>query len=93
MPRIHGHIQKGHQLLHDLLPRTQPEKILRLRGKGLPEFDRVGHGDLNIRVQVEIPEYPSAEERALYEQLRALAGKSRTGKNTGGVPPELLPMR
>jgi molecular chaperone DnaJ len=80
LPRINGHIQKGHQLPHELLPCTQPEEILRLRGKGLPEFDRGGHGDLNIRVQVEIPEHPTADERALYEQLRALAKKNPRGK-------------
>jgi molecular chaperone DnaJ len=80
LPRINGHIQKGHQLPHELLPCTQPEEILRLRGKGLPEFDRGGHGDLNIRVQMENLEYPTAEERALYKQLRVLAEKKPRGK-------------
>ena len=55
---------------------TQPDEVLRLRGKGLPEFGGGGRGDLNIRIQVNIPESPSTEERALYEQLRAL-GQAR----------------
>lgn len=52
---------------------SQPDEVLRLRGKGLPNFREQGHGDLNLRLQVHIPEKISAEERALYEQLRALA--------------------
>jgi len=47
------------------------EKV-RLRGKGLPLFGGGGRGDLNLRMQVHIPEHPSAEERALYEKLRAM---------------------
>jgi molecular chaperone DnaJ len=61
-------------------PGTQPEEILRLRGKGLPRFEGGGQGDLNIRVQVEIPEHPTAEERALYEQLRALGEHKPRGR-------------
>ncbi len=56
---------------------TQPDEVLRLRGKGLPLFSGDGHGDLNLRIQVHIPEHLSAEERALYEQLRALAADRR----------------
>lgn len=59
---------------------TQADEVLRLRGKGLPEFGRQGHGDLNIRVQIHIPEKTSAEERALYEQLRVLGEKNSPEK-------------
>ncbi len=58
-------------------PGTQPDEVLRLRGKGLPVFDGDGHGDIMLRVQVHIPEHLSAQEKALYEQLRALAGGGR----------------
>ena len=54
-------------------PGTQPETVLRLRGKGLPEFGRSRRGDLLVRVKVHVPERPSAEERALYERLRSLS--------------------
>jgi molecular chaperone DnaJ len=57
-------------------PGTQPDTILRLRGKGLPEFGRRGRGDLLVRLRVRVPERPSAEERALYERLRGLATRS-----------------
>jgi molecular chaperone DnaJ len=55
---------------------TQPDEILRLRNKGLAAFGG-GRGDLNLRIQVHIPERPSAQERALYEQLRTLQSGSQ----------------
>ena len=60
-------------------PGTQPDEVLRLRGKGLPQYGGGGHGDLNLRIQVHIPEKLSAGERALYEQLRSL-GQTGTQK-------------
>lgn len=51
---------------------TQPDEVLRLRGKGLPRFRENGRGDLNLRIQVQVPEKLSEEERNLYKQLRAL---------------------
>jgi molecular chaperone DnaJ len=59
---------------------TQPDEVLRLRGKGLPEFKGHGRGDLNLRILVQIPENPSAEERQLYEQLRAIELKGAQKK-------------
>lgn len=56
---------------------TQPGEVLRLRGKGLPQFGARGRGDLNLRIEVRIPERLSAEERALYERLRALPRSTR----------------
>ena len=57
-------------------PGTQHEEILRLRGKGLPRFQSADRGDLKIRIQIDIPEKISDEERKLYEQLRQL-GKEK----------------
>lgn len=51
---------------------TQPDTVLRLRGKGLPHFGHSGRGDLLLRMRVRVPERPSAAERRLYEQLRQL---------------------
>lgn len=53
---------------------TQPGKVLRLRGKGLPELQGYGIGDLLINVSVYIPEHLSKEERKLMEQLRDAEG-------------------
>jgi molecular chaperone DnaJ len=55
---------------------TQPGTVLRLKGKGLPEFGRAEKGDLLLRILVKIPERLSAEERNLYEQLRKMSASS-----------------
>jgi len=54
-------------------PGTQPDTVLRLRGKGLPEFGGNRRGDLLVRIKVHVPERLSAAERALYERLRSAA--------------------
>jgi molecular chaperone DnaJ len=56
-------------------PGTQPGAVLRLKGKGLPEFGNGRHGELYLRIEVRIPEKLSREERELYEQLRAIGGR------------------
>lgn len=53
-------------------PGTQPDAVLRLRGKGLPVFQGQGRGDIYLRLKVHVPEHPSREESELYEKLRAL---------------------
>ena len=56
-------------------PGTQPGAVLRLKGKGLPEFGNGHHGELYLRIDVRIPEKLSHEERELYEKLRELGSK------------------
>lgn len=51
-------------------PGTQPGKILRLRGKGLPEVNGYGRGDLLVNVNVWIPKNISKEEMRLIERFR-----------------------
>lgn len=63
-------------------PGTQPGAVLRLKGKGLPEFGSGRHGELYLRIEVQIPEKLSPEERELYERLRALGDK--TSKTAAG---------
>lgn len=57
-----------------ITPGTQPGKVLRMRGKGLPRIDQYGRnygtGDLLINVGVYIPEKLSRDERKLIEQLQ-----------------------
>jgi molecular chaperone DnaJ len=48
---------------------TQPGKILRLRGKGLPEVNTYGKGDLLVSINVWIPKTVSREERKTLEKL------------------------
>ncbi len=51
-------------------PGTQPGKILRLRGKGLPEVNGYGRGDLLVNVNVWIPKNLPREEAKLIEKFR-----------------------
>ena len=51
-------------------PGTQPGKILRLRGKGLPEVNGYGRGDLLVNVNVWIPKSISKDEMKLIERFR-----------------------
>ena len=53
---------------------TQPEKILRLRGKGVPDVNGYGKGDLLVRVHVWIPKKLSQEEKKALEKLQSSPG-------------------
>ncbi len=48
---------------------TQPGKILRLRGKGLPEVNGYGRGDLLVNVNVHIPKTLTKDEQKALETL------------------------
>lgn len=50
-------------------PGTQPGKILRLRGKGIPDVNGYGKGDLLVAVNVWIPESVSKEEKNAMEKF------------------------
>ena len=52
-----------------IAPGTQPGKILRLRGKGLPSTEGYGTGDELVNVMVYVPETLDNEERAAIEKL------------------------
>ena len=49
---------------------TQPGKVLRLKGKGLPELNSSIRGDLLIRVDVYIPKKLSADDQKTIEKLK-----------------------
>jgi molecular chaperone DnaJ len=51
---------------------SQPDEVMRLRGKGLPAFGGGRRGDLFVRLVVRVPEKLSKEEKKLYEKLREL---------------------
>lgn len=53
---------------------TQPGKILRLRGKGLPDVNSYGKGDLLAKVNVWIPKNLSKDERKLVEKMKEAEG-------------------
>ena len=49
---------------------TQPGKVLRLRGKGLPAMNGGAKGDLLVNVMVYVPETLSDSEKAAIESLK-----------------------
>ncbi len=51
-------------------PGTQSGKVLRLRGKGVPDINGYGAGDLLVYVQVWIPKNVSSEEKANLEKMQ-----------------------
>lgn len=48
---------------------TQPGKVLRLRGKGLPDVNGYGKGDLIVNVSVYVPENLSRSEKEALENM------------------------
>lgn len=48
---------------------TQPGKVLRLRGKGLPSVNGYGTGDLLVNISVYVPETLSKEEKKALEEM------------------------
>ena len=51
-------------------PGAQPGKILRLKGKGLPEINGYNRGDILVKINVYIPKDISRDETKIIEKLR-----------------------
>ena len=61
-------------------PGTQNDKVLRLRGKGLPHHKKDtkdGRGDHFVKVKINIPTIVSEEEKKLYQELAKLQKKKK----------------
>ena len=48
---------------------THPGKVLRLRGKGLPNVNGYGTGDLLVNVSVYVPETLSKDEKRALDEM------------------------
>jgi molecular chaperone DnaJ len=63
-------------------PGTQSGKLLRLKGKGLPEINSYHRGDQIIHINIWTPKALSSEERSMLEKLRESPNfKPQPGKN------------
>jgi len=51
---------------------TQPGTMFRLKGKGVKNIQGYGHGDLHVRINVEVPTRLSAAQRAKLEEYAQL---------------------
>ena len=56
-------------------PGTQPETIVRLRGRGLPVLGQSSKGDLIVRIHVWTPERLNAEQERLFQELSKHEGE------------------
>ena len=77
---------KGRHLALRLPPGTQGGKVFRLAGQGMPKAGG-GFGDLYATVRLVLPEPLTAEQRGLFEQLRAsqAAASATEGARAGGA--------
>ncbi|HSG67187.1 MAG TPA: DnaJ C-terminal domain-containing protein, partial [Bacteroidales bacterium] len=50
-------------------PGTPAGKVMRLRGKGLPDVNGYGRGDLLVTINVWIPKELTKEEKGILERL------------------------
>jgi molecular chaperone DnaJ len=57
-------------------PGTQSGQMFRVRGRGLPRLNNAGSGDLNVRVQLWVPDTLSSEEEALVRKLGEVQSKA-----------------
>jgi molecular chaperone DnaJ len=51
---------------------TQPNATFRIKGKGVKNLQGYGHGDLHVRVQVEVPTRLNHEQKAKLQEFAAL---------------------
>ncbi len=61
-------------------PGTQSGKVLRIKGKGIPELNAYGRGDQLIHIHVWTPQELTKEERTIIEKLRTSPNFSNTPK-------------
>jgi molecular chaperone DnaJ len=65
-------------------PATQPGKIIKLKGKGVPHLRRKdARGDQLVIINVEIPSKLTKEQRQLFEQLAQTLGTTVRPKEKG----------
>ena len=53
-------------------PGTQPGAMFRLKGKGVKNIQGYGHGDLHVRIHVEVPTQLSAAQKAKLQEFADL---------------------
>jgi len=51
-------------------PGTQPGKVLRIRGKGIPDVNGYGKGDLLVSINVWVPKDLPKEDQKIFEKLK-----------------------
>jgi DnaJ-class molecular chaperone len=66
----------GRNMMLHIPPETQNGQTFRLREQGMPDLNKPQrHGDLYVKVLIDLPDNLSKEERQLFEELRQLREK------------------
>ncbi len=60
---------------------TQPGTMFRLRGKGVKNLQGYGHGDLHVRIDVEVPSHLTAAQRAKLQEFSDLCSGEQNPKS------------
>lgn len=61
---------------------TQGDKVLRLKGKGMPKYGKTGQfGELLVKFKLDLPKNLSAEEEVLFKKLQALRNSKKATMN------------
>lgn len=66
VPTLNGHAQIR------IPPGTQNGTVFRLKGKGVRNVEGYGHGDLHVRVNIEVPTHLNSAQRQKLEEFAAL---------------------
>ena len=62
-------------------PGTQPGTMFRLRGKGVKNLQGYGHGDLHVRIDVEVPTHLNAAQRLKLQEFSELCSGKENPKS------------
>lgn len=62
---------------------TKPGKVFRLKDKGIKFLNEDAFGDQFVRVEIDVPEKLSSEEKELLEELRNVHSGTKTEKKKG----------
>ena len=62
---------------------TQPGAMFRLKGKGVKNLQGYGHGDLHVRIDVEVPTQLTAAQRAKLQEFADLCSGKESPKSQG----------
>ena len=54
---------------------TQPGTVFRIKGKGVKNLQGYGHGDLHVRIQVEVPSRLTADQKARLQAFAEACGE------------------
>jgi molecular chaperone DnaJ len=72
VPTIYGPVEMK------VPPGTQPNTMMRLKGKGMPNMRYPKHtGDQIVKVRILVPSNPSGEEKRLLKKLLEVQGERK----------------